>query len=63
MRNRSLSRVTTLMSTCFLVFQWSEWQSGVEWNGIDKSAIESVDGEVQKCYENQASAASEPESS
>ena len=63
MRNRSLSRFTTLISTCFLVFPWSEWQNGVEWSGVDESGIESADGEVQKRYENQASAASEPESS
>ena len=45
------------------MFRWSALQSGVEWSGVDETGVESVDGEVQKCYENQASAASEPESS
>ena len=45
------------------MFRWSEWQSGVEWSGVSETGVESADGEVQKRYENQASAASEPESS
>ena len=44
------------------MFRWSEWQSGVELSGVDETGIESADGEFQKRYENQASAASEPES-
>ena len=45
------------------MFRWSELQNGVEWSGVDETGVESADGEVQKRYENQASVASEPESS
>ena len=45
------------------MFRWSELQSGIKLSGADEREVESADGEVQKRYENQASAASEPESS